>query len=295
MGFSISFGEVLGLLCAFAWALNSLIVRTQSQAIPPVMMNGIRCLVATAFFWVLLPFGPPLSSYDQVTGQEWALLLGGLVIGMAIGETLYLAALKEIGVSRTMALTGTVPLATLFFEWALLQHPFSRRFFLGICLVGLGVVCLSDRGRPASGERPIRLALGVFLALSACLLWGLGTVMLKPAITHMTSVQANSIRLPLAALVLFLARSWTGPVVRIRDIDRRALFIVAVSGIIGMGIGSMLYVMAIARIGPAKMATLGSVSPVFGLVMAVIFLKEKVTLRLVMGVGLCVVGVWLVL
>ncbi len=56
-----------------------------------------------------------------------------------------------------------------------------------------------------------------------------------------------------------------------------------------------LYVMAIARIGPAKMATLGSVSPVFGLVMAVIFLKEKVTLRLVTGVGLCVVGVWLVL
>ncbi len=93
MGFSISFGEILGLLCAFAWALNSLIVRTQSQVIPPVMMNGIRCVVATAFFWVLLPFGPPLSTYGQVTGKEWALLLGGLVIGMAIGETLYLAAL----------------------------------------------------------------------------------------------------------------------------------------------------------------------------------------------------------
>ncbi len=295
MDFSISVGEFIGLLCAFFWALNSLIVRTQSQVIPPAMMNGIRCVVATGFFWVLLPFGPPLSSYGQVTGNEWALLLGGLVIGMAIGETLYLTAIKEIGLSRTMALAGTFPLTTLFFEWALLRHPFSRTFFLGSCLVVVGVICLSARSRQAPGEHPVRLALGVFLALFASLLWGLSTVMLKPAIAHLTAIQANSVRLPLTALVLFLTRSWTGPVMRLLDIDRRALFIVAVSGIIGMGIGSMLFLMAIDRIGPAKMATLASVSPVFGLTMAVIFLKEKMTLRLVTGVGLCVAGVWLVL
>ncbi len=295
MGFSISPGEVFGLLCSLVWALNSLMVRTQSQVIPPAMMNGIRCAVATVIFWALLPFGPPLSSYAYVTGTEWALLVGGLVIGMAIGETMYLAAIKEIGVSRAMALSGTFPLATFFFEWALLQNPFSRRFFLGICLVAVGVIFLSSRSRQPSGERPVRLALGTSLALFACLLWGLSTVMLKPAITHLTSVQANSVRVPITAALLFLARAWTGPVMRIRDIERRALSIVAASGIVGVGAGSMLYLMAISRIGPAKMATLASVSPVLGLVMAVIFLKEKLTLRLVTGVVFCVTGVWMVL
>lgn len=295
MGFSISAGEVFGLTCSFVWALNSLMVRTQSQAIPPAMMNGIRCAVATVFFWALLPFGPPLSSYAHVTGTEWALLVGGLLIGMAVGETMYLAAIREIGVSRAMALSGTFPLSTFFFEWALLQNPFSRRFFLGICLVALGVLFLSSRARQPAGERPDRLALGVFLALFACLLWGLSTVMLKPAIAHMTSVQANSVRVPLTAAVLFLARAWAGPVMRIRDIDRRALLIVAASGIVGVGAGSLFYVMAIDRIGPAKMATLASVSPVIGMLMAVIFLKEKLTLRLVGGVVLCVTGVWMVL
>ena len=205
MGFSISAGEVFGLSCSFVWALNSLMVRTQSQAIPPAMMNGIRCAVATVFFWALLPFGPPLASYAHVTGTEWALLVGGLLIGMAMGETMYLAAIKEIGVSRAMSLSGTFPLSTFFFEWALLQNPFNRRFFLGICLVAVGVIFLSSRARQSSGERPVRLALGMFLALFACLLWGLSTVMLKPAIAHMTSVQANSVRVPLTAAVLFLA------------------------------------------------------------------------------------------
>ena len=295
MEFSISAGEAFGLSCSFVWALNSLMVRTQSQAIPPAMMNGIRCAVATVLFWALLPFGPPLSSYEHVTGTEWALLVGGLLIGMAIGETMYLAAIKEIGVSRAMALSGTFPLSTFFFEWALLDNPFSRKFFLGICLVTVGVVFLSSRARQPSGERPDRLALGMFLALFACLLWGLSTVMLKPAIANLTSVQANSVRVPLTAAVLFLARAWTGPVMRIRDIDRRALIVVGASGIVGVGAGSMLYLMAISRIGPAKMATLASVSPVMGLLMAAVFLKEKLTLRLVGGVVLCVGGVWMVL
>ena len=46
---------------------------------------------------------------------------------------------------------------------------------------------------------------------------------------------------------------------------------------------------------PAKTATLSSVSPVFSLVLEILFLKEKVTTRLVLGVGLCLVGVWIVL
>ena len=295
MGFSISPGEVFGLSCAFVWALNSLMVRTQSQAIPPAMMNGIRCAVASVFFWALLPFGPPLSSYTHVTGTEWALLVGGLLIGMAMGETMYLAAIKEIDVSRTMSLSGAVPLSTLFFEWALLQIPFSRRFFFGICLVAVGVIFLSSRTRHSAGEPPGRLALGVSLALLACVLWGLTTVMLKPAIAHMTSVQANSVRVPFTAAVLFLTRAWTGPVMRVREIDRRALFVVAASGVVAVGGGSLFYVMAIDRIGPAKMSTLGSVSPVMGMLLSVVFLKERLTLRLVAGVAFCTAGVWMVL
>ena len=52
----------------------------------------------------------------HVTGTEWALLVGGLVIGMAIGETMYLAAIKEIGVSRAMAMSGDLPARHVLFR-----------------------------------------------------------------------------------------------------------------------------------------------------------------------------------
>ena len=189
-----------------------------------------------------------------------------------------------------MALAGTFTLTTLFFEWALLRHPFSRMFFLGSCLVVLGVICLSARSRQALGGHPVRLALGVFLALVGSLLWGLSTGHAQAG-DRASDGHPGQQRPPSAGS----PGPFPNPVLRLQDIDRRALFIVAVSGIIGMGIGSMLFLMAIDRIGPAKMAILASVSPVFGLIMAIIFQKEEMTLRLVAGVGLCVAGVWMVL
>ena len=82
---------------------------------------------------------------------------------------------------------------------------------------------------------------------------------------------------------------------RLHQLDRYTLFIESLSGILGMGLGSMTYLYAVKLIGPAESNTLASTSPVFGLLMGLIFFKEKINFRLALGVLLCVTGVWLVL
>lgn len=292
---AVSFGEWMALGCAFIVAVTGLAIRTQSYKVPPVVMNVVRCAAATGLFWLLLPFGPSLSGLGAVQPREWALLLGSVMVGPVTGETAYLRAIREIGVSRSMALAGTYPLATLIFERLLLDVPVRPAFALGSALVVLGVVCLSTRSRRAAAEADVRPWPGVFLALSAAALWGLSTVMLKPAIAHLTAVQANSIRMPQVVLVLFLARRWTWEAVRLKALDRRALLVVAATGVLGMGVGSLMFLVAIDLVGPAKAATLTATAPVFGLAMGVGFLRERLTVRVLAGVGLCVAGVWLVL
>ena len=66
-------------------------------------------------------------------------------------------------------------------------------------------------------------------------------------------------------------------------------------GILGMGFGSLCFLMALELIGPAKTTLLSGMSPVIALVLAVVFLKEKVNVPIVLGVILCTTGVWLVL
>ena len=299
-GLNISYGEFVGLLSAFIWALHSLLLRTQVHKASPILLNAFRCFVASVFFWCLLPFGEPLSAYGAVTAVEWLLLVGAVVLVIGIGDTLHMIAIREIGVSRSMAVSGVHPITTLVFERLLLGTPFSEGFVAGCGLVVLGIALLSGRGQAdTGGEGPQRLVYGVVLALIAALCWGLGTVVTKPAIVNMTPVQANSIRMPLVALVLLLSYRFSGQAkggaVGLRDLGGRTLAYVGGIGILGMGFGSLTFLVALELVGPAKTALLAGISPVLALVLAVAFLKEKVNWAIILGVGLCSAGVWLVL
>ena len=123
---------------------------------------------------------------------------------LVIGDTLYLVALREIGVSRAMPLSGTFPLSTLLFERLLLGTPLLPSLLAGSLLVGVGVVLLAW-GRaptPTVSAPPARLLRGILCALTASLLWGLAVTLLKPALVHLTMVQANAARMPVVALLL---------------------------------------------------------------------------------------------
>ena len=62
-----------------------------------------------------------------------------------------------------------------------------------------------------------------------------------------------------------------------------------------MGLVGILFVDALKDGSATKIVTLTSTSPFFALILAVIFLKEKLNARVLVGSGLCLAGVFLVL
>ena len=148
----ISPGEAGALGCAFLWALNGLVLRSQVGAMSPAAMNAWRCMAGGLPFLLLLPFDQPLVAFAALPWQDWALLFGSLVAGPTIGATLYITSLRELGAARAMPLTGTYPLATLLFEYLLLGTPPTGEVLAGTALVVVGIVLLSRQQRtdPAS-------------------------------------------------------------------------------------------------------------------------------------------------
>ncbi|MBM3278095.1 MAG: DMT family transporter [Candidatus Handelsmanbacteria bacterium] len=241
-----------------------------------------------------MPFTEPLSALTQVPLRVWALLGISLDIGMVVGDTLYLTAIREIGVSRALSLVCTCPLLIMVLERLLLAHPFRSGLVLGACLVAGGVILLAARGGQVAGAgRPPRLKYGAAMALGAAGAWGLSIICLSPALVYLTPVQANAIRLPLVSLLVHFTQVHHGR--QEERLDRRTGLIIALSGLVGMGIAAFAFLGALRLIGPAKTATLGSTSPVFGVVLSMLFLKEQVNLRLVAGIAACMGGVWLVI
>ena len=293
--FSFSFGEFAALSCAFVWAGSNLVLQTQSQRIPFLLMNVTRCATGTLLFWVMLPFDGPLTVFLQVPAHEWAAVFGSMLVGLCIGDTIFILAIKEIGASHASAVGSIQPLTTLFFEWFLLGTSVSWTLFVGSCFVVLGVICLSRGPKRHSNDSSMsqaggRFAVGIPLALLTALLWGLSTVLLKTGLNSLTPIQVNSVRLPLVAIILYTTWALGGK--KSGTLSKPSLLLIAGTGLFSMGLGALLYLIALAKIGPSVTSALISTSPVFSLIMALVFLNEKISLRLALGVGLCVAGVW---
>lgn len=292
---SLPGAELLALGCAFLWAVNALVLRSLSASVSPAAMNAIRCGAAGLAFLVWLPFDQPLSSLAAVPLSAWGLLLLSLVTGIVVGDTLYLIALREIGVSRSMPLSGTFPLSTLLFEHLLLDTSLRPSLLIGSLLVVAGVVLLSRSRAPAPPQPAAAacLRLGLACALLSAVLWGFAVTLLRPALDHMTQLQANAVRMPIVALLLYLAVVRPSGE-RLRGLRWRTWLLLGGSGLLGMGLGAYMFLTAVERLGPARAVTLTSASPVFGLALAVLFLRERVDALGLVGAACCLAGVWVV-
>ena len=293
----LSTAELCALGCALIWAINALLLRTLARQIAATTINAVRCGAAGIVFLLVMPFDAPLSSLAAVPLTEWGLLLISLTAGLVIGDTLYLVALREIGVSRAMPVSGTFPLSTLLFERLLLGTPLRPSLLAGSLLVGVGVILLTWGRAPTTtvSAPPARLRRGILCALAASLLWGLAVTLLEPALLHLTMVQANAARMPMVALLLYLFVLRPSAQQPLKSLTRGTWLLLVGSGLSGMGLGAYLFLTALSQIGPAKAVTLTSASPVFGVILAVLFLKERVNAGAVAGAACCLAGVYMVL
>ena len=77
-------------------------------------------------------------------------------------------------------------------------------------------------------------------------------------------------------------------------LSRQEWLILAASGVMGWGLGSVLFLLTVSLVGPTRGAILTSTAPLFALPLSVIFLKERVNLPILLGTILTVAGIVLV-
>ncbi|MGH7754110.1 MAG: DMT family transporter, partial [Gemmatimonadales bacterium] len=125
--------------------------------------------------------------------------------------------------------------------------------------------------------------------------WAAASLLLAGKRGDLGAVAAGSIRLPAGAIGLlgFVAVAQRAELAAPFR-DRRHLWGIVLAGLIGTGIGSMMYVYAVVEAGAARTAVLSATAPLMGLPLSVLILKEKLDLNVGIGTLLCVFGIALV-
>ena len=293
-------GEISGLGCALCWAVSSTLTKSLAGKFEPMNLNLLRCLAASVVLWGIIPFSPGTQALSQAPWAALFYLVFSALIGISVGDTIYIKGLRRINVSLALPIAqSAMPLLTLCAAVLFLGEKITWSLTLGTSLVLVGIYLIAGpggKGRlPMAVSSPEKRRMGVGFILIASLLWAISISLLKVGLQEVNLILANGVRLPVAASALLFLTPFQKPLPQPTRPHIRDIALGAVTGILAFGLGGILFLQAIRYVGAGKATVLTSCAPLFGLPLSLIFLKERVTLRIAAGTIIAVLGIIFIL
>jgi drug/metabolite transporter (DMT)-like permease len=294
-------GAAAALASSALWALSSVLLASQSGRLKPLLMSAIRSLTASVFLVVMLVSTGGLSQFPDATTITIISMMGSGIAGQALGDTLYINGLGILGVNRSFPITNSAyPFLTFLLAIVLLGEDVTWTLPIGGVLIVAGIIWIVLEQHQADTAGPVRADLmrGVVFALSAAFAWATATVWLRGQQGDLDAIGAASLRIPAASLAVWATIAMTRnrfgeqPV---RSVTSQGIALIAIAGLIGTGVGSVLFIYAVEEIGAARTAFVTTSAPLFALPMGFLFLSEQLTPRILFGTLITIAGLWLVL
>jgi len=265
----------------------------------PITLNFIRSLAAFVFLGLVVAF-IGVHGFSEMSGPVVLTMIGSGILAVALGDTLFFAVLPTLGASLAVPVSSAVyPMLTFFVAVLWLDETLTGMVVLGSALVLIGIFLLVWRTETTVGLPQEAVAhrtdtrRSVLLLMLASIFYAASTIWLRAGSSDAHALPANVLRATAASLFLLMALSFRRPAERQRP-TVLAVASLIVAGILSIGVGGLLYIQAVQEAGAGRTAILTSTMPLFNLPLAVFFLRERVTPRIMAGTITCVLGIWLI-
>ena len=263
-------GALAALAAALCWTLASSLWHRLPTSLSAVQLNLLKNLLA------LVLLAPALALQPWRVGWAPLLLLAASgVLGIALGDSFYFAALRRLGTRRCLTLDAGGPAVTAVAGFLWLAEWPSPRQWLGVGLISLAVLLVARQKperSPAAGLAVPAAAqrLGVVLALGALLCGSGGALLARAALRagELDPLQSAVLRLAAASLVLLpLLRGVPASPPRPRPAQRRWPLWLAAT-LLGTSAGIALQQTALQHLPGALAVALMATAPVMALPLA---------------------------
>jgi drug/metabolite transporter (DMT)-like permease len=278
-----------------AWAGSSVLLKYLSSMIDAVSINTIRLWVGAIALLALLFFSGRSGDVLRTAAFPILMVVASGILSNAAGDTVYIQGLSYLDVSIAYPISQSAfPVLTLAVAAFFLNESFTWFNVLGSVFVLAGIIMIVRKNQTVTIHK--NTAKGVALALVAAVLWAGGSITLKMGLAEVDTFLAAAVRITASALVLtMLALGKQAPNrLKLGTYGSRNLMLVASSGLLTYGFGTVGYVTAIRLIGVGKATLLSASAPVFLLPLSVLILKERPSSSALAGVFVAVAGICLV-
>ncbi len=288
-----SLGEILALASGLAWAVAVVLFRVSGRSIHPVGLNlGKNVLGLVLIVPTLLLLGEPLA--PAVPASATGLLLLSGVLGIAVSDTLFFNALNRLGASLTAIVDCFYSPFVIALSFLLLGERLTLVQLAGAALVVSAILTVSKEGK-IEKLAPKDLAAGIAYGIAAMFFTALGIVMVKPVLDEVSIFWATLVRMAggTAALALLLPALKTRRAVVAPLFDRRNWKALVPAAFFGSYLSLILWTGGMKYAKASVAAVLSQLNTIFIVVIAAIFLRERLTGWKALAVVLAFVGAWL--
>ncbi len=293
---AFTLGIILALAAMFAWGINKIFSKKALEK-----LDSYSVTLMSEMFYLLTIAAAVLAS---------AIMFGGLrapsvpdliqiivIAGIgALGIFFFNKGLKEGLVSIVAPVAASYMVFAVIFShfiWnenlTILQYAAAGIIFIGVALVSIDFSKLQ-------GKNANKLKKGIKYALATALMWGIFFTLIKLPIRKLGSINATlflAIFSTLWLTVPLLSGKTKFSIKSLRKADKKIWFFIILAGSI-MAIGDITNNLAMSAENVSLVVPITASSTLVSVVLAAIFLKEKLKINETIGIILAVIGILMI-
>lgn len=270
------------------WAGNFLIGRLVRGTVPPMSLLFWRWMIALI---LLLPFAwkPMQRDLHRYWQYRWRILSVSLAGVVAFNSFVYVG-LRSTTASNALLLNSLIPILIV-----LLSAIFYRQRLYAVQIVGLllsfgGVLVIVSHGEIA---RIVSLSIshGDLIVFGAMIAWAFYTLWLRGFPPDIDRIGLMAAQIVVGLIVLIPLYQWERMSGVVPIWNGTSFAALAYLGIFPSVAAYLLYNIGVARVGAARAGISVHLIPVFGVILAVVFLNEHIHAYHALGIAVIAAGI----
>jgi drug/metabolite transporter (DMT)-like permease len=288
---SQAFGNayLLLILTMLFWAGNSVVARGIHETVPPMALAWLRWTLAAL---ITLPFALPHLRRDwPIIRARWPMLVLLGTIGAGSFIALYYYGISKTSAINALVINSAVPILIPLAGFLAYREQINRfqALGIGVSLIGVLIVLFKGDMRVIAA---LDLNQGDLWVLLAMVVWAIYTTLLRkqPPI-HWLSFAVISF----SVAALFNLPLFIGEHLLYRQVhwNWQAALAVLYVATLPSATAQIFYIRGVELIGASRAGVFIHLVPMFGAIMAILFLGEVLHLFHLTGFVLILAGVWL--
>jgi drug/metabolite transporter (DMT)-like permease len=280
---NIIIGYISAIVAAILFGCVSTIGKPILSTVNPLLLSSIVYLTAGLFF---TPSSVKVSS--KITKKIFFLILISAISGAAIAPIVFFQGLKMSTAADTSLLANGETVFSILFALLIFRERLRPVGYIAVTLILIGVFLVTTNLDFHSSI--FSLNIGNVLVILSTIVWGFDNNICKIIARQIHISRLIQLKALIGGTILIGTVIISGTPF---DIHSEQLIPIILLGIFGFAISLYLYLHSIKRIGVIKASSLLSLSAVFGLTFAVIFLRESIGINQVIAISVMIFGIHL--